>query len=86
MRNAEKSTCSAVGNPFELSLDARISKSISSFASLDRIGKPVFLITRLAQRRRENTKLFLAYCGVRHVASPKKCTRKDRSEARAQAR
>jgi hypothetical protein len=72
MRNAENSTCSAVGNPFELFLDARISKSISSFASRDRIGKPAFLTTRLAQSRRENITLFLALrrC-VRHVASPK---------------
>jgi hypothetical protein len=60
MRNAEKNTCSAVGNPFEPFLDARISKSISNFASRDRIGKPAFLITRLAQSRRENIKLFLA--------------------------
>src|SRR6516164_7744546 len=54
MRNAEKSTCSAVGNPFEFFLEARISKSISNFASRERIGKPAFLITRMAQSRREN--------------------------------
>jgi hypothetical protein len=84
MRNAEKSTCSAVGNPFEPFLDARISKSISNFASRDRIGKPAFLITRLAQSRRENIKLFLAVrCGVRHVASPKGCIWQDRWGAAA---
>jgi hypothetical protein len=56
--SSETETCSAVGNPFELSLDARISKSISSFASRDRIGKPAFLITRLAQRRRQKPSYF----------------------------
>jgi len=67
MRNAEKSTCSAVGNPFECFLDARISKSISNLASRERIGKPAFLITRMAQSRRENINLFPAKslrCGV----------------------
>jgi hypothetical protein len=67
MRNAEKSTCSAVGNPFELFLDARISKSISNLASRERTGKPAFLITRLAQSRRDNINLFPAKslrCGV----------------------
>jgi hypothetical protein len=58
MRNAEKSTCSAVGNPFECFLDARISKSISNLASRERTGKPAFLIIRLAQSRRENINLF----------------------------
>ena len=89
MRNAEKSTCSAVGNPFEPFFDARISKSISTFASRDRIGKPAFLITRLAQSRRENIKLFLANSlrrSVRHVASPNGCTWQDRSGAGAPAR
>jgi len=67
MRNAEKSTCSAVGNSFEFFLDARIRKSISNLASRERIGKPAFLITRMAQSRRENINLFPAKslrCGV----------------------
>src|SRR5271166_723817 len=58
MRNAEKSTCSAVGNPFECFLDARISKSVNNLASRERLGKPAFSITRLAQSRRENINLF----------------------------
>src|SRR6516225_6811664 len=57
MRSAEKSTCSAVGNPFEFFLDARTSKSLSNLASRERIGKPAFLITRMAQSRRENINL-----------------------------
>ena len=65
MRNAEKSTCSAVGNPFEFFLDARTSKSISNFASRERIGKPAFLITRMAQSRRENINFLPAKSLVR---------------------
>jgi hypothetical protein len=67
MRKAEKSTCSAVGNSFELFLEARISKSTSNLASRERRGKPAFLITRMAQSRRENINLFPAKslrCGV----------------------
>jgi hypothetical protein len=67
MRKAEKSTCSAIGNSFEFFLDARISKSISNLASRERMGKPAFLITRMAQSRRENINLFPAKslrCGV----------------------
>jgi hypothetical protein len=58
MRSAEKSTCSAVGNPLECFFDARISKSINNLASRERTGKPAFLIIRLAQSRRENINLF----------------------------
>ena len=66
MRNAAKSTCSAVGNSFGFLLDAPTSKSTSIFPSRERVRKPALLIIRMAQRRRLKTNFQALPNGQRH--------------------